>query len=175
MAGSSVASPLCTWLVAACMSTTCDREHSVNPAAFPTAKRLSSWARRRRILSKCTVGGSEISRGLISSLCGSSIQGLMSSCLALEPCQQYNSSFKGLSSFAIFGDNAFSLFGSKTLPVHRSRSPTGRQRRLNRATCSGTCRYSPGFCFLLLALAFQYCFSFVFRFISVNLLLSFFH
>ncbi|CAA7401203.1 unnamed protein product [Spirodela intermedia] len=120
MAGTSVASPLCTWLVAACMSVACDKERSLGPASggFPaTTKRLSRWARRRRVaLSSgmgggCRSGGRESSASLISAFCGSGgIQGLMSSCLAFEPCEEYCSSWWGRS--ALFGDGSFSLFGS---------------------------------------------------------------
>lgn len=54
----------------------------------------------------------------------------MSSCLAFEPCEAYSSS-KGLSSsLAFFGDNGFSLFGSKPSPMNH------RQRRMNRAAHS---------------------------------------
>ncbi|KAF5458697.1 hypothetical protein F2P56_022711 [Juglans regia] len=119
MAASSMTSPLCTWLVAACMSVTCGADHSTCPSMFSSSKRQSKWARSRtRVLSKCS---SEFQRGLISSLCGSSIQGLMSSCLAFEPCHEYYSS-KGLSSAGFS-----SLFGSNNVPLNR------RQRRLNRA------------------------------------------
>ncbi|XP_010261746.1 PREDICTED: 3-oxoacyl-[acyl-carrier-protein] synthase II, chloroplastic-like [Nelumbo nucifera] len=130
MAASSVSSPLCTWLVAACMSVACEKEHSPKPSLFMSSKRLSRWARRRRIVSKCSGGGDDFPRNLISSFCGSSIQGLMSSCLAFEPCEKYYSS-KGISSLTLFGDNGFSLFSSKNGPMTR------RQKRINRATHSG--------------------------------------
>ncbi|CBI35831.3 unnamed protein product, partial [Vitis vinifera] len=110
MAASSVASPLCTWLVAACMSVACEKDHPLKSSMFQTPKRLS--------------------RGWISSFYGSSIHNLMSSCLAFEPCEAYSSS-KGLSSsLAFFGDNGFSLFGSKPSPMNH------RQRRMNRAAHS---------------------------------------
>ncbi|XP_042506799.1 3-oxoacyl-[acyl-carrier-protein] synthase II, chloroplastic isoform X1 [Macadamia integrifolia] len=130
MAPSSVASPLCTWLVAACMSVGCDEEHSFKHSAFQSPERLSRTARRRRVSSKCSAGGHDFPRGLISTFCGSSLQALMSSCLAFEPCEEYYSS-KGLSSSAFFGDNGFSLFGSSNGPMTR------RQRRMNRAAHSG--------------------------------------
>ncbi|KAJ7956019.1 3-oxoacyl-[acyl-carrier-protein] synthase [Quillaja saponaria] len=131
MATSSVASPLCTWLVAACMSVACDSEHSRNPSLFQSSKRVSRWARRRKVMSKCISGSSQFNRSLISSFYGSSIQSLMSSCIAFEPCDDYYSS-KGLSSLGLFGDNGFSLlFGSKNGTINR------RQRRMNRATHSG--------------------------------------
>ncbi|XP_043706619.1 3-oxoacyl-[acyl-carrier-protein] synthase II, chloroplastic-like isoform X2 [Telopea speciosissima] len=130
MAPSSVASPLCTWLVAACMSVTCDKEHSFKSSVFQSPERLSRKARRRRVSSKCSASGHDFPGGLISSFCGSSLQALMSSCLAFEPCEEYCSS-KGLSSLAFFGDNGFSLFGSRNGPMTR------RQRRMNRAAHSG--------------------------------------
>ncbi|KAM5547147.1 3-oxoacyl-[acyl-carrier-protein] synthase II, chloroplastic [Rosa sericea] len=102
----SVASPLCTWLVAACMSVTCDGDYS----ALPSRAKLGGGRRRR--LAKCSGSYCLSSRG------GSSIQGLMSSCLAFEPCDEYYSS-QGLSSL---GSNGLSsLFGSKTGSLNRSR------------------------------------------------------
>ncbi|KAL6220888.1 hypothetical protein ACLB2K_008641 [Fragaria x ananassa] len=103
MAATSVASPLCTWLVAACMSVTCDGE--------PSRAKLGGGGGGRRRLAKCS------SRRCLSSSSrgGSSIQGLMSSCLAFEPCDEYYSS-QGLSSL---GSNG--LFGSKTGSMNRSR------------------------------------------------------
>ncbi|XP_077240930.1 3-oxoacyl-[acyl-carrier-protein] synthase II, chloroplastic-like [Tasmannia lanceolata] len=112
MAVSSVASPLCTWLVAACMSLTCEKDYSLRGGSgFLSSKQLSRWAKKRRVLSN---GRSDdfLPKGLISSFYGSSIQGLMSSCLAFEPCEQYYSSC--------------SLFGSKN-------GNTRRHRRMNRA------------------------------------------
>ncbi|XP_010273891.1 PREDICTED: 3-oxoacyl-[acyl-carrier-protein] synthase II, chloroplastic-like isoform X2 [Nelumbo nucifera] len=130
MAASSVASPLCTWLVAACMSVAYEKEYSLKPSSFQSSKRLSRWAMRRKLVSKCSAGGHDFPGNLISAFCGSSIQGLMSSCLAFEPCEEYYSS-KGLSSLAFFGDNGFSLFGSRNGPMTR------RQRRMNRSAHSG--------------------------------------
>ncbi|PON84610.1 3-oxoacyl-[acyl-carrier-protein] synthase [Trema orientale] len=129
MAASSVASPLCTWLVAACMSVTCDRDHSTTPSLVNSPRRLSKWARRRKVSAQCSSGSSEFKMGgLIPSFCGSSIQGLMSSCLAFEPCNDYYSS-NGLSSL---GSNGFSsLFRSNSVATNR------RRRRINRAAHSG--------------------------------------
>lgn len=118
------ASPLCTWLVAACMSVAADNEFAPKPSMVQCSKRLSRWGKRRRVLAQC----SDFARGGSIS---SSIQGLVSSCLAFEPCDQYCSS-KGLPYSAFFGDNALSsLFGSKSLPLNR------RQRRTNRGSHSG--------------------------------------
>ncbi|XP_059634681.1 3-oxoacyl-[acyl-carrier-protein] synthase II, chloroplastic-like [Cornus florida] len=132
MAASSV---VCTWLVAACMSVACEKDHTMmNPttmARSSSPRRLSRWARKRRVLSKCISGGTESPRGLIPSFCGSSIEGLMKSYLAFEPCEAYCSS-KGLTSSDLFGDNGFaSLFGSRNALVTR------KQRRINRAVHSG--------------------------------------
>ncbi|KAK1315481.1 hypothetical protein QJS10_CPA06g02553 [Acorus calamus] len=108
MMTTSVASPLCTWLVAACMSVTCDKERSLSfsgggGAATDGVRRMSRSMRRRRM---AAMGGREASGGgLMSALYGSGIQGLMSSCLAFEPCKEYYSSIGG-------GENLFAFFGS---------------------------------------------------------------
>ncbi|GMY36500.1 3-oxoacyl-[acyl-carrier-protein] synthase II, chloroplastic-like [Fagus crenata] len=119
MAASSVTSPLCTWLVAACMSVTCGGDKSTCQSMLGSCKRRSKWGRGKRVLSKCS---SEEQRGLISSLCGSSFQGLMTS---FEPCNHYYTS-NALSSVPFT-----SLFGSKNVPFNR------RHRRSNRAVHSG--------------------------------------
>ncbi|KAK4266061.1 hypothetical protein QN277_027034 [Acacia crassicarpa] len=130
MATSSMASPLCTWLVAACMSLGCEADRSRSPYSFHCSKKMIRSSRRRKVGSKCASGSSEFNRGAISSSYGSSIQGLMSSCLAFEPCDEYSSS-KSLSSLGFFGDNGFSsLFRSNTPYINR------RQRRVNRAVQS---------------------------------------
>ncbi|THG05144.1 hypothetical protein TEA_012950 [Camellia sinensis var. sinensis] len=128
MAASSV---VCTWLVAACMSVTCEKDQQQQPVMMmmnqSSSKRFSRWARKRRVLSKCRAGCSEIPKGRLIS---SGIQGLMSSHLPFEPCDEYYSS-KGLCSSDFFGDNGFSsLFGSTNVPLSR------RQRRFNRAVHS---------------------------------------
>ncbi|XP_068658928.1 3-oxoacyl-[acyl-carrier-protein] synthase II, chloroplastic-like [Aristolochia californica] len=128
MAASSVASPLCTWLVAACMSVACEQESSPRIPVFSSSKRLSSWARRRRVVAKA--GGESFATGFISSFCGSKFQGLMNSCLALEPCEAYYSSSKWSSSSVLFGENGFSLFGSKMGSARR-------RERINPAAASG--------------------------------------
>ncbi|THG20223.1 hypothetical protein TEA_022695 [Camellia sinensis var. sinensis] len=129
MAASSV---VCTWLVAACMSVACEKDQQQQPMMMmmnqSSSKRFSRWARKRRVLSKCRAGCSEIPKGRLIS---SGIQGLMSSYLPFEPCDEYYSS-KGLCSSDFFGDNGFSsLFGSTNVPLSR------RQRRFNRAVQSG--------------------------------------
>lgn len=138
MASSSLTSPLCTWLVAACMSVTCGEDQSRSPMFYSSSssssssassKRLGRWARNRRkaLLSQCCGGStSNGERGLISSFCGSSIQGLMTSCLAFEPCNDYYSSKNG----SFFGQNGSfsSFFGSKNIPFNNNR----KHRRVNR-------------------------------------------
>ncbi|KAK9131488.1 hypothetical protein Sjap_011975 [Stephania japonica] len=139
MASCTVASPLCTWLVAACMSMPCEKNESKSSSSSSSycslfqskKKRLNRWARR--------IGGSGgvdfPYKRLVSAFYGSGFQGLMSSCLAFEPCEEYYSS-KGLSSsLALFGDNGFSLFGSKTTSSNGLMNR--RQRRLNRAAHAG--------------------------------------
>ncbi|CAH9076943.1 unnamed protein product [Cuscuta europaea] len=106
MVASSVASPLCTWLVAACMSASCEKDHlGKSPSVFQSRR----WLRRKRTVSAWSgnLGG-----GLVSSFYGSGIHGLMSSCV---PCQEYYNS-KGL---PFFGDNALSIFGSNPPPANR--------------------------------------------------------
>ncbi|CAL5411199.1 unnamed protein product [Camellia sinensis] len=129
MAASSV---VCTWLVAACMSVACEKDQQQQPMMMmmnqSSSKRFSRWARKRRVLSKCRADCSEIPKGRLIS---SSIQGLMSSYLPFEPCDEYYSS-KGLCSSDFFGDNGFSsLFGSTNVPLSR------RQRHFNLAVHSG--------------------------------------
>ncbi|MED6163962.1 hypothetical protein PIB30_085061 [Stylosanthes scabra] len=89
-----MASPLCTWLVAACMSVTCDADRAATPNS-------SKRSRRTNALSKFAPKASQFNTRLISSLYGSSIQGLISS---FEPCHDYYNSSNTFSS----------LFRSKT-------------------------------------------------------------
>ncbi|KAF2287106.1 hypothetical protein GH714_038203 [Hevea brasiliensis] len=64
MASASFSSPLCTWLVAACMSVTCAKENWTGTHTFhssPLGDRLNRWARRRRaFLSKYNSGSSAV-------------------------------------------------------------------------------------------------------------------
>ncbi|KAK4539051.1 hypothetical protein RGQ29_032016 [Quercus rubra] len=123
-AASSVTSPLCTWLGAACMSVTCGGDQSTY---MHSTKRLfgGKWGRRKKrvFLPKCS---SELQsqRDLISSVCGSSFQGLTTSCRAFEPCNQYY--YASNASFS-------SLFGSSNVRVPSNR----RHTRFNRAVHSG--------------------------------------
>uniref|UniRef100_A0A8F9R571 beta-ketoacyl-[acyl-carrier-protein] synthase I n=1 Tax=Delphinium ajacis TaxID=37494 RepID=A0A8F9R571_DELAJ len=111
---SSVASPLCTWLVAACMSAPSEKDTGfLSTSVVRSQRRLNRLVRRRKVSPTCS-GNS----GLISAFCGSSFQGLMSSCLAFEPCEEYYSS-NG------FG---FSLFGSSSVPKMNRK-----QRRMTQA------------------------------------------
>ncbi|KAI3944141.1 hypothetical protein MKW92_015677 [Papaver armeniacum] len=114
MATASVTSPLCTWLVAACMSVDfdnkdcCKKQHPSSSSLFQSSKRWAASKRRNLLVSRCSGSASDFSisskGGFISSFCGS----LMNSCLAFEPCQEYYTS-KGLTTF--FGE---SLFGSSS-------------------------------------------------------------
>lgn len=125
MAGYSVAAPLCTWLVAACVTASGGKEGSLAAPAVGEARRLSRSARRRRAAA-LRVEARDSSGGLMSALRGSGIQGLMSSCLAFEPCAEFYGS-KGASAF--FGESGFSLFGTWKAETTR------RQRRAARASC----------------------------------------
>ncbi|KAI3430092.1 Beta-ketoacyl-[acyl-carrier-protein] synthase I [Psidium guajava] len=120
MVASMAASPLCTWLVAACTSVSFENELKTNP--FQCSRRLSKRL-KRKVLSKCcsdTSNAQSPISGSLSSFCGSSMQGLMSSCLAFEPCSDYYRC-NGLSS----------LFGSRNVGINR------KQKRTNRARNSG--------------------------------------
>ena len=111
-----------------CMSVAYEKAHPLESSMFQTPKRLRRWAKQRL---QCNNGGVDyFSIGWISSFYGSSIHNLMSSCLIFEPSDAYSNS-KGLfSSLAFFGDNGFSLFGSKSSPMNH------RQRRMNQVTHS---------------------------------------
>ncbi|KAK8291962.1 hypothetical protein V6Z11_D06G091000 [Gossypium hirsutum] len=140
MASSSMVSPLCTWLVAACMSVTCGKDQSqssfLRSSAFASSsKRHGRWARTRRraLLSQCSGRGNGSTKNqdgsMISAFYGFGIQGLMASWLTFEPCNDYYSS----KNCSLFGQNrSFSyFFGPKILPNRK-------QRRLNGgAACSG--------------------------------------
>ncbi|KAJ8767453.1 hypothetical protein K2173_017497 [Erythroxylum novogranatense] len=103
----SLSSPLCTWLVAACMSVTCAQDDSRH--ALPTTK-LRRWSRRRCSASSTTAVSSSNNSVALS------IQGFTSSCLAFEPCSRY------------YASNG--LFSRSTNLNHK-------QRRLNRSARSG--------------------------------------
>lgn len=112
------------------MSASCEKDHFLkSPSIFPCSRRLSRFARRRKVLvPKCLNAGGA---GLVSSFCNSGIQNWLNSCLTFEPCEEYYNSEGLASSLACISENAFSLFGHKAEPVTR------RQRRMNRAAISG--------------------------------------
>ncbi|XP_024970116.1 3-oxoacyl-[acyl-carrier-protein] synthase II, chloroplastic-like [Cynara cardunculus var. scolymus] len=126
VASTAVASPFCTWLVAACMSVSGDKNDyrpkpSPSPALFSSSKRLSRSARRKlSAVTECNnfSGGG----GLMSSLCGSGIMNLMNS---LEPCEEYYRSTFGC-------ENGFSIFG-----LNNVFSKNRIQKRINRAAQIG--------------------------------------
>ncbi|KAJ6407319.1 hypothetical protein OIU84_010760 [Salix udensis] len=97
MTGSgSLSSPLCTWLVAACMTVTCSKEskHALSPPSSTATNR----SRRRKAATaaalKCNSNSNSKYNNYSSGMsgAGSSLQGLMSSCLAFEPCSHYYAS-----------------------------------------------------------------------------------
>ncbi|XP_060205966.1 3-oxoacyl-[acyl-carrier-protein] synthase II, chloroplastic-like [Lycium barbarum] len=108
---SCVASPLCTWLVAACMSVSSDKDQFLK--TFQSSKLLGRSARRRKSISKA--------------INDSGMHNFMTCYFGFEPCEEYYNS-KGLSSF--FAENAFSVFGLKEVPLNR------RQRRMRTAANS---------------------------------------
>uniref|UniRef100_A0A8F9R5F1 beta-ketoacyl-[acyl-carrier-protein] synthase I n=1 Tax=Delphinium elatum TaxID=46247 RepID=A0A8F9R5F1_9MAGN len=115
MTSLSVASPLCTWLVAACMSAPSEKD---SLSVFQSRK-----SGRRKVRSACR---RRSNGGVVSAFCGPGVQGLMSCCLGFEPCEEYWSS-KGL----LFGEHGFSLFGSRACKMNRQ------QRRSNLAANAG--------------------------------------
>ncbi|CAA7043306.1 unnamed protein product [Microthlaspi erraticum] len=119
-ASSCYASPLCTWLVAACMSVPDGGGDSRQAAVALQSGRRS---RRRRQLGKCSAAASG-NRGS-----GGSIQALVTSCLDFAPCSHY---YNNNNNYSNSNSNALSsLFGFNTVSLNRT------QRRLNRASASG--------------------------------------
>ncbi|XP_019058109.1 PREDICTED: 3-oxoacyl-[acyl-carrier-protein] synthase II, chloroplastic [Tarenaya hassleriana] len=121
MAGSSscYASPLCTWLMAGCMSVTCgggDRYAAIAcGSAHSDSQSSRRWARRKRLLSKCSAAS--VAAGGHGS---TGIPALVDSCSAFGPCNQH------------WNNNALSsFFGSNNISLNR------KQRRLNRGSRSG--------------------------------------
>ena len=110
------------------MLVACEKTYPLKSSMFQTPKRLRWWAKQRL---QCNNGGVDyFSIGWISSFYRSSIHNLMSSCLTFEPSEAYSNS-KGLfPSLAFFGNNGFSLFGSKSSPMNH------KQRRMNWVTHS---------------------------------------
>ncbi|XP_075664197.1 3-oxoacyl-[acyl-carrier-protein] synthase II, chloroplastic-like [Castanea sativa] len=102
MVASDLASPLCTWLVAACMSVSFEKDH--------TPRRLGQWTKRKKFVSKCiNRGGAYFVSNKLTN--GSGIQTLINSCLTFEPCNEFNNS-KG----------QFTLLGSPTAWTRKQRS-----------------------------------------------------
>lgn len=127
MVASSVASPLCTWLVAACMSVSNEKDQFWKGSSdFQSSKLLGRSSRRRKSIDKCS------SRSLGSSVNGYGMLSSWHACFGFEPCEEYYKS-EGLSaSFSsLFAENAFSVFGFKQVPLNR------RQRRMASAAHSG--------------------------------------
>ncbi|KAL6274353.1 hypothetical protein ACE6H2_025045 [Prunus campanulata] len=85
-----------------------------------SSKRRPKCAARRRLPSKCSSFSADFQKGLNSAFSGSSIQGLMSSCLAFEPCDEYYSS-KG---------EAMAVAVQPTEERTKQKKPTTRQRRV---------------------------------------------
>ncbi|GMI93099.1 hypothetical protein HRI_002979200 [Hibiscus trionum] len=91
MASSSLASPLCTWLVAACVSVTSENDQSRSlllSGLTSSNTRLGRWARNKKkaLFFKCC--GDRIATNKDADLI-SSFRGSMTSCLAFEPCNEY--------------------------------------------------------------------------------------
>ncbi|KAI3455651.1 hypothetical protein Pfo_012314 [Paulownia fortunei] len=124
---SSVASPLCTWLVAACMTVASEKRNFDKSSEFlQCPKKLSRSARRRTLVAQRSKSGGS----LVSFLYGSGINTLMNFC-PFEPCEEYYNSQRLSSCFALSGEIEFSLFGSRAVPMNR------KQRRLSQASHSG--------------------------------------
>lgn len=122
-----MASPLCTWLVAACMSVSSEKDQFWNSCCnFQSSKLLGRSGRRRKSITKCNSGS------LGSSVNGYGMLSSWHTCFGFEPCEEYYKS-EGLSaSFSsLFAENAFSVFGFKQVPLNR------RQRRMSSAAHSG--------------------------------------
>ncbi|KAB1218324.1 3-oxoacyl-[acyl-carrier-protein] synthase II, chloroplastic [Morella rubra] len=129
MVTSALASPLCTWLVAACASGAFEKDDLMRSSTFQSPKRLSQWPRRKKLVSKfISRGGTDFATNLRSY--GSGNHYLMSSSLAFEPCNECNNSEGLYSRMTFFGDTGFLLFGSKT-------AVSRRQRCIHRAANSG--------------------------------------
>ncbi|XP_073139482.1 3-oxoacyl-[acyl-carrier-protein] synthase II, chloroplastic-like [Henckelia pumila] len=94
----AASSAVCSWIMAACMSVACENDSSVSMLSTTPRSRLGRWASRRRkmVLAK-------------SAPQFYGIRGLMSSCLAFEPCDRFKKS------------ESFFGFGSRNIPLHRRR------------------------------------------------------
>ncbi|KAL3830064.1 hypothetical protein ACJIZ3_018866 [Penstemon smallii] len=98
----AASSAVCSWLMAACMSVTCEEKDS-SISILSKSSSNSKWPirRRRRAIGKCT-----------PQLYG--IRNLVNSCLAFEPCDRFYESSHASSEF-LFG------LGSRNVPLQRSR------------------------------------------------------
>lgn len=121
MVASSLASPLCTWLVAACMSVSSEKDQFSKPASsFQSSKFMG---RRRKAITKFKSG---------SLMNGSVMNTSWHSCFGFEPCEEYYKSDGFSASFSsLFAENPFSVFGFKQVPLNR------RQRRMSSAAHPG--------------------------------------
>lgn len=93
------ASPLCTWLVAACMTVSSENKYFNNfSKEIERQKRLGRSVRRGCLVAQSNkIGG---------------INSLMNFC-RIEPCEEYRSSHRLSSSCTLFGESAFAVLGSK--------------------------------------------------------------
>ena len=108
-----MASPLCTSVVLACMSAACGKDPSMNLSLFNSSKRPSQYTQRMKLVPKCINGNGAFSA-----------YNLPSSFSTFKPCKEYSCNSKGLCalSLAVFGENVFNLFGSKTASITRRRN-----------------------------------------------------
>ncbi|KAJ6957600.1 hypothetical protein D5086_031885 [Populus alba] len=143
MTGSaSLSSPLCTWLFTACMSVTCAKEsaHALSPPSYNSSRRRK--AKAAALPMKCCSSSSSSIGGTVHSSpsndnsnnkCMLSFKGLMSSCLADEPCSRYYSSGgllrRRLSPPATSGQ-AMAVAVQPTKEVETKKKPLTRQRRV---------------------------------------------
>ncbi|KAG0485339.1 hypothetical protein HPP92_009418 [Vanilla planifolia] len=118
MAISTLASPLCTWLVAACMSASCEKDRAARLSAGKWARRrIAVMARRGMVM-----GGRDSPMGLIYGLCGPRLHGLISS---LEPCSEF---YRSRNASSLFSENGFFTF--RTWKEEANRSQWGSARPL---------------------------------------------
>ncbi|CAN4089147.1 unnamed protein product [Withania somnifera] len=121
MVTSCVASPLCTWLVAACMSVSSEKDQFWKPCS--NLNLMGKAGRRRKSVTKCNSG---------SLVNGSGMNTCWHTCFGFEPCEEYYKSHGLYASFSsFFAENAFSIFGFKQVPLNR------KQRRMHAAAHSG--------------------------------------
>lgn len=110
MAGAAVASPLCTWIVAAaCMSSSSSPATACSDQTRRAGRRRGAGPGRNR----CFPASAIPSGGLR----GSGIHSLLRSCLAFEPCPDF------YRSCGVDGSLS-SLFGLWKADVHRRRPPS---------------------------------------------------